>query len=223
MSLVDRLLYHHGRVARNGDQQHTGVAPTQANGHAEPDMLPLDQAPQAECQTCSVLVAVTGGELDHELMALACAVAKKKNAQVVHVVFGIEVPRTKPVDEDLPVERAKADQALDQAADDAKTCQVTVDKEYLQSRNIGLSLVSAATTHGSSLLIIGLPYKAEPEGQLEMNETVDYVLKHAPCRVWVIRGQPPASETEATSRAEQREPAGAASPSSASPSPASVY
>lgn len=205
MSLVERLLYQHGRPAKNGDRQH-GAA---ATAHPEPDMLPLEQSPQQEqCQRCSVLVAVTGGELDHELMALACAVAQKKHAEVVHAIYGIEVPRSKPVDEELPAEREKADQALDQAAEDAQTCHVAVDKEYLQSRNVGQSLVSAASTHGCALLIIGLPYKAETEGQLEMNETVDYVLKHAPCRVWVIRGQPPLGE-EADSIVEHREPAGA--------------
>lgn len=207
MSILERLLYQHGRAAKIGDHQHGGVD-GQANGRGEPDMLPLGETTQEQCQNCSVLVAVTGGELDHELMALACAVAQKKHTQVVHAIYGIEVPRTKPVDEELPAERTQADHALDQAAADGESCHISVDKEYVQSRNVGQSLVSAAATHGCALLIIGLPYKAEAEGQLEMNETVDYVLKHAPCRVWVIRGRPPEGE-ESSSRMQRREPASA--------------
>ncbi len=207
MSILERLLYQHGRAAKMGDHQN-GVGGTQANGHGEPDMLPLDETSQERCQDCGVLVAITGGELDHELMALACAVAQKKHSNVIHAIYGIEVPRTKPVDEEMTTERAQADQALDQAAADAETCHISVDKEYVQSRNVGQSLVSAAAAHGCALMIIGLPYKAEAEGQLEMNETVDYVLKHAPCRVWVIRGRPPAGDAS-SSRLERREPAGA--------------
>lgn len=207
MSILERLLYQHGRAAKMGDHQN-GVGGTQVNGHGEPDMLPLDETSQERCEDCGVLVAITGGELDHELMALACAVAQKKHSNVIHAIYGIEVPRTKPVDEEMTTERAQADQALDQAAADAETCHISVDKEYVQSRNVGQSLVSAAAAHGCALMIIGLPYKAEAEGQLEMNETVDYVLKHAPCRVWVIRGRPPAGDVS-SSRLERREPAGA--------------
>lgn len=207
MSILERLLYQHGRAAKMGDHQYNG-GDTQVNGHGEPDMLPLDETLQESCPDCGVLVAITGGELDHELMALACAVAQKKHTNVVHAIYGIEVPRTKPVDEEMADERAQADHALDQAAADGESCHISVDKEYVQSRNVGQSLVSAAASHACALMIIGLPYKAEAEGQLEMNETVDYVLKHAPCRVWVIRGRPPAGDTS-SSRLERRETASA--------------
>ncbi|HEX6818178.1 MAG TPA: universal stress protein [Ktedonobacterales bacterium] len=208
MSILERLLYQHGRAAKIGDHHH-GVVGGQINGRGEPDMLPLGETTQEQCPTCSVLVAITGGDLDQELMALACAVAQKKHTNVVHAIYGIEVPRTKPVDEEMTAERTQADRALDQAAADGETCHITVDKEYIQSRNVGQSLVSAAASHGCALMIIGLPYKAEAEGQLEMNETVDYVIKHAPCRVWVIRGRPPEGE-ESSSRMQRHEPAASA-------------
>lgn len=167
----------------------------------EPDHpAPADVLPAAAAR---VLVAITGNELDHELMALACAVAQKK-AAAVDVIYGIEVPRSKPVDDELPLERARADWALDQAVEDAAACGIPVDKEYVQTRDFGYALVSVAATHSSALLVIGLPYEGDAEGQLEMNAVVDYVLKHAPCRVWVIRGQPPMSKWKAhTSHAEQ--------------------
>jgi nucleotide-binding universal stress UspA family protein len=121
------------------------------------------------------------------------------------VIYGIEVPRTKPVDEEMPRERARADTALDKAAADAEHCRIVVDKEYIQSRNVGESLVDAAGIHDCALLILGVPYNAPSEGQFELTETVDYVLKNAPCRVWVIRGQPPAGAIEPRRRAEPRQ------------------
>jgi hypothetical protein len=208
VSILERLLYQHGRAAKMGDRQHAGVAVAETNGHAKPDMLPLSDSTEG-CKDCSVLVAVTGDELDHELMALACAVAEQKHAQVVHVIYGIEVPRSKPVDEEMPRERQKADEVLDKAEADAEPCHVPVDKEYIQSRNVGQSLVDAASIHGCALLIVGVPYNAPSEGQFELTETVDYVLKNAPSRVWVIRGQPPTGATESRRRADQRQPAGA--------------
>ncbi len=208
MSILERLLYQHGRAARISDRQHAGVASIETNGHGKPDMLPLGDSPEA-CKNCSVLVAVSGDALDHELMALACAVAEKKRANVIHVIYGIEVPRSKSVDEEMPQERVKADQALDEAEADAEQCRIAVDREYIQSRNIGQSLVDAASVHQCSLLIVGVPYNATTEGQSELTETVDYVLKNAPCRVWVIRGQSPESAAESRQRADQRQPAGA--------------
>src|SRR5262245_6158953 len=101
-----------------GDRLHAGQTATETNRHSLPDMLPLGDPQAQTCKRCSVLVAVTGDELDHELMALACAVAEQKHAEVVHLIFGIEVPRTKPVDEEMPREREKADEALDRAEAD---------------------------------------------------------------------------------------------------------
>ena len=209
MSILERLLYQHGRAAKIGDRQHAGETAAETNGHNLPDMLPLGDAQSQTCTRCSVLVAVTGDELDHELMGLACAVAEQKHAEVVHLIFGIEVPRTKPVDEEMPRERAKADDALDKAEADAGQCRIAIDKEYIQSRNVGQSLVDAAATHDCALLIMGVPYNAPGEGQFELTETVDYVLKNAPCRVWVIRGQPPTGAIEPRRRADQRQTAGA--------------
>ncbi len=209
VSILERLLYQHGNAAKTSDRHRAGVTSDETSGHCKPDMLPLDGSNEA-CTTCNILVSVTGDALDHELMALACAVAEEKQAKVIHVMYGIEVPRTKSVDEEMPRERALAGQVLNEAQADAKTCQAKVDPEYFQSRNIGQSLVAAASEHHCSLLIVGVPYNASTEGQFELTETVDYVLKNAPCRVWVVRGQAPesATESESPSHVEKRQPAG---------------
>jgi nucleotide-binding universal stress UspA family protein len=207
VSILERLLYQHGNAAKTSDRHRAGVASVETNGHGKPDMLPLDGSNEA-CTNCNILVSVTGDTLDHELMALACAVAEEKHAKVIHVMYGIEVPRSKSVDEEMPRERAKAGQVLDEARADAKMCHAKVDPEYFQSRSIGQSLVAAAAEHHCSLLIVGVPYNASTEGQCELTETVDYVLKNAPCRVWVVRGQPSESDAESSAQVDERQPAG---------------
>jgi nucleotide-binding universal stress UspA family protein len=210
VSILERLLYQQGRAARTSNGQRAAMMTPDGNGRtSKADMLPLPEAPSPHCTQCSVLVAVTGEAIDHELIALAGTVAKKKHADAIHVIYGIEVPRTKAIDADMPAERRKANEALNSAAVDAKEFEIRVDKEYIQSRNFGQSLVDAAEAHGCALLIVGVAYQAPAEGQFELTETVDYVLKYAPCRVWVVRGQPPASDMPSNGRSAQREPAAA--------------
>ena len=212
VSILERLLYQQGRAAKINDRQREGMSAGDSSGRmAKPDMLPLSQPSSRFCRECSVLVAVTGEALDHEMMALACTVAKEKHTNVVHAIYGIDVPRTMAVDDEMTDERKKADEALKSAANDARPYEIKVDKEYIQSRNFGQSLVDAARDNGCALLIVGLPYRAQTEeGQFELTDTVDYVLKNAPCRVWVVRGQPPLDEpevAEAGVRSQQREAA----------------
>jgi nucleotide-binding universal stress UspA family protein len=208
VSILERLLYQQGRAARTSDRQRATAPTATSDGHAsKPDMLPLTDQSAKYCQRCSVLAVVTGDASDHEIMALACAVAKEKHTNVVHAIYGIEVPRSKAVNDEMPAERERANAVLSRAAEDAKQCDIEVDKEYIQSRHFGQSLVDAAANQGCALLIIGLPFKAEAEGEAALTDTVDYVLKHATCRVWVVRGQPPAGESDVRERTTRHEPA----------------
>jgi len=65
--------------------------------------------------------------------------------------------------------------------------------------------VDEALAHECSLVILGLPYNVGLNGHFDLSETADYVLKNAPCRVWLIRGQ----QSEAAARQPEREAASA--------------
>jgi nucleotide-binding universal stress UspA family protein len=138
----------------------------------------------------SILVAVGGCELDREVTTLACKVAKEKNARLF-AVYGIEVPRTLAIDDELPEQTERAHQALERAAEVAERAGVELESEVVQSRHFGHSLVDEASLHDCALLIMGLPYKQGVGGQIQGAETLDYVLKNALCKVWVVRGSPP--------------------------------
>jgi hypothetical protein len=204
MSILKRLMRHpecaDTAPSATNEGSYGATPDAQTGGQAgKPDLLPTLAATEAciargtQGARCGVVVALTGGELDHELMALACTVASEKHLDVVQAIYGIEVPRTKAVNDDMPTERRAADAALERAAQDAKAYHITVAKEIVQSRRVGTSLVHAATAHGCALLILGLPCAAAMEDATEetgMSELLADVLMLAPFRVWVVRGQP---------------------------------
>jgi nucleotide-binding universal stress UspA family protein len=189
VGLFERLGFPAGRAAKVIDGQHP--EPGQPNGNApKPDMLPLTEGEDGQrIQTKrNVLVAISGKKVDDEVVSLACTLAKAKKVNV-YVVYGIEVPRKLALDDEMPQETQAANEALDRAAYIAEQLHVRIQPEILQSRNFGQSLVDEAAAHECSLLVVGLPYQLGLGGHFDLGNTVDYVLKNAPCRVWTIRGQ----------------------------------
>jgi nucleotide-binding universal stress UspA family protein len=52
---------------------------------------------------------------------------------------------------------------------------------------VGAALVDEATEQEADMLILGLPYRKRFGGDFAIGRTVPYVLKNAPCAVWVVR------------------------------------
>lgn len=175
-------------------------------------MLPLPEDADGQQAHCArnILVAVTGTDLDNEVVTLACNLGKKKKGNVF-AVYGIEVPRKLPIDAELPRETEAAGEALEQAASVAEQTSIRIEPEIIQSRNFGQSLVDEAIAHDCALLILGLPYHIGVGGHFELGDTADYVLKNAPCRVWLVRGQRSDVEQrpDQGERSERRESVGA--------------
>jgi len=190
------------------DGQHTTNDATHFNGSAlKPDLLPLsdEQNGNGAHGKRGLLVAVTGSDLDREVMTLACKVAQEKKAPIF-AVYGIEVPRTKAIDDEMPTETEKAHQALDCVATVAQQLHMVIEPEIVQSRHFGHSLVDEAEAHDCALLIMGLPYRIGVGGQIEGTEALEYVLRSAPCKVWVVRGLPQEkTERSAAERANRLE------------------
>jgi nucleotide-binding universal stress UspA family protein len=189
VSILERLLSQNGRTAKIHDRDAHQNADAEGQG-SKPDMLPLNAATDGQCEKYLALVSLSGTTLDNQLMAIACSVAKTKPNVEVRAIYGIEVPRTLPVNADMPDQTRDAERALANAAEVARKFDVTIGQDLLQSRHLGQSLVDATGAHGCALIIIGVPYQLGPDGEFTLGETVDYVLKNAPSRVWVIRGQP---------------------------------
>jgi nucleotide-binding universal stress UspA family protein len=155
---------------------------------AQANILPVnaDERGQAAKQR-NILVALADTTIDDEAVSVACSLARKRKVEAF-AVFGIEVPRRRALDDAMPDETAKANRALDAAKEVADQLQAPLETEILHTRHLGQALIQEAIDRECALIVLGVTYKTGVNGQFNLSETADYVLKHAPCRVWVVRG-----------------------------------
>lgn len=132
-----------------------------------------------------ILVPVNGNPTDREAIGLACRIARANKGKVF-AIYVIEVKRTLPLTAELDSEIDKGEQVLAAAEQVARELDCEIETELLQAREVGPAVVDEAIERGVDLVIIGLMYKKK-FGEFDLGKTAPYVLKHAPCRVWVMR------------------------------------
>ena len=132
-----------------------------------------------------ILVAINGSEVDQEVIDLACCLAKPAKGKVF-VTYVIEMERTLPLDAEVKPAMERAEQVLSAAERCAEKHDFEVTTDLLQARAVGPALVSEATEREVDLLIMGMTYKTK-FGEFSLGEIAPYVLKHAPCRVMLLR------------------------------------
>ena len=99
----------------------------------------------------------------------------------------IVVPLELPLDARLPEEEAQADQVLDDARAIGELYGVDVSSRIVRARSAGRAIVDEAERRGTQIIVMGAPRRGRPR-QTIFSDTVDFVLKHAPCRVMVAAG-----------------------------------
>ncbi len=62
-----------------------------------------------------------------------------------------------------------------------------LESQLLQARDVGAALVDEAVALGADAIVMGLPYKVRFGGDFALGNTIPYVFKNAPCRVFVVR------------------------------------
>lgn len=134
----------------------------------------------------NALIALSGGPSDARIVRLAAELARPAKAELtaVHVV---EVSWSQPLDADIAGRSERAQQILDHAESVAEHSKVKLEPVLLQAREVGAALVDEAVERASDLLILGLPYRTRFGGDFAIGRTIPYVLKNAPCAVWVVR------------------------------------
>lgn len=132
-----------------------------------------------------ILVPVNGDEADEEAIKLACSVAKKKKG-TVYIVHVIEVKRTLPLDAQIGPETQKGEEVLAAAERVAEEEDYEVETDLLQAREVGPAILNEAMEREVDLIIFGIIYKTR-FGEFSLGEATPYVLKNAPCRVWICR------------------------------------
>jgi APA family basic amino acid/polyamine antiporter len=132
-----------------------------------------------------IVVPVVAGQPSDDALDLACSLATERGAQIVALSV-IEVPLHLPLDAPLPDEEARANRELDEAIAIGDSYDVRVIARLVRARDAGLAIVEEAARRGAEIVVLGsLPHAlAGTRGRL-FGGTVDYVLKHAPCRVMI--------------------------------------
>ena len=133
----------------------------------------------------SILVPVDGSPASLDAVSFACAVAKKNKGKVfaVHV---IEVKRSLPLDADLTDEATSGEDVLTRAERVASDCDFKIEGELLQAREAGHAIVDEAMERNVDLILLGAEHKA-PLGEYQLGRLTQYVLRAAPCSVWLWR------------------------------------
>lgn len=128
---------------------------------------------------------VRGTRADDEAIKLACTLAKRTGGEV-GVLYVIEVKRSLPLDAEIDEEIQKGEMALSQAAMLAAKEGYELETELLQAREAGPAIVDEAHERDAELIVMGLDYK-KIFGEYSLGDTAPYVLRNAPCRVWLCR------------------------------------
>ena len=132
------------------------------------------------------VVALNGGPSDARIVRLAAGVARQWKAELV-AVHVVEIDWTQPLDADIAGRSEDVQRVLDLAEETAEDCQYKIEPVLLQARDVGAALVDEATEQRADMLILGLPYRKRFGGDFAIGRTIPYVLKNAPCAVWVVR------------------------------------
>jgi nucleotide-binding universal stress UspA family protein len=132
------------------------------------------------------VVALSGGRTDRPIVALAAQVAKMSHAELVGVHV-VEIDWTLPLDADVAGRSESAQRVLDIAETTAEASRYRLETVLLQARDVGAAIVDEASERSADMIICGLPFKRRFGGDFAIGGTIPYILKNAPCAVWVVR------------------------------------
>lgn len=133
-----------------------------------------------------ILVPISRPDYVEEMMEVACRLAKAYKARI-YALYVIEMPRSLPLEAEIAEETEEGETVLSKAegiAEDDYEMEITTD--LLQARTAGLAILQEALEQKVDLILMEAAQKRSLEERI-FGSTVDYILKKAPCMVWVIR------------------------------------
>ncbi|HET9457247.1 MAG TPA: universal stress protein [Candidatus Limnocylindrales bacterium] len=144
--------------------------------------------PEAQQQPAfsRAVIALNGGPSDARIVSLASSLARSSAVELI-AVHVVEIDWTLPLDADVAGNSEEAQRILDIAEAAAESSKARLETVLLQARDVGAALVDEASEREADLLVVGLPYRKRFGGDFAIGRTIPYVLKNAPCAVWVVR------------------------------------
>jgi APA family basic amino acid/polyamine antiporter len=147
---------------------------------------PMIIGPAVALEYINILVPVKPGRTSEEAIDLACRLASDRGASIAALSV-VVVPLDLPLDTRLEEEERRADEALDVAAAIAELYGLKFTERLIRARHAGRAIVDEAMRRQSEIIVMGAPRAGRGRGVF--SDTVDFVLKHAPCRVMVVAGR----------------------------------
>jgi basic amino acid/polyamine antiporter, APA family len=144
----------------------------------------------ATLEYSNIIVPVAAGYASDEAMDVACRLARERRSRIIAVTV-VEVPLELPLDAYLPDEVTEANEQLDEARAIGDSYGVRVTTRLVRARNAGRAIVDEAYRRSAEIIVMGGPRRVRLQrGKPAIfGDTVDFVLKHAPCRVMVAAGR----------------------------------
>ena len=150
---------------------------------------PVAFGPALALEYRRVLVPITPDRTAAEAMDVACRLAAERGARIV-VLSVLEVPLDRPLTAELPDLEAVANDELDEAVAIGHSYGVPVLTRLERAHAAGPAIVAEADARQAELIVLGAPRRRlTAKRAAALGKTVEYVLKHAPCRVLVAASE----------------------------------
>ena len=138
----------------------------------------------------NLLVPVILGRSSDAAMDVACQLAAERRARIVALNV-LEVPLDQALTDSFPELEATANRELDEAAAIGDSYGVRVLTRLERAHAAGPAIVAEADARHAEIIVLGAPRQHLTAGQSAVfGKTVDYVLRHASCRVLVNAAEP---------------------------------
>jgi nucleotide-binding universal stress UspA family protein len=139
----------------------------------------------------TLLVPFTGSPASLRGLDVALRMARSEKNSQIQAIFVVEVDRRLPLDVELPEETERGERCLSEAEEVARRYNLTCGGDILQARDAGHAVVDEAVSLGVDAVVIGVARSGREGQALDLGKTVEYVLRHAPCEVIVVRDGTP--------------------------------
>jgi APA family basic amino acid/polyamine antiporter len=132
-----------------------------------------------------LLVPVIPGQPSDAAMDVACKLAAERRARIVALNV-LEVPLDRPLTDRFPDLEAVGNAELDEAVAIGDSYGVRVLTRIERAHAAGPAIVEEADARNAEIIVLGTPRRHLTARQSAVfGKTVDYVLKHARCRVMI--------------------------------------
>ncbi len=137
----------------------------------------------------NLLVPVIAGQPSDSAMDLACRLAAERRSRIVALSI-VEVPLDRSLTESARGEEALANAELDEAVAIGDSYGVRVLTRLERAHSAGPAIVAEAEARNAEIIVLGSARRVRTARQAAVfGKTVDYVLKHASCRVLVAAAE----------------------------------